>query len=89
MLKIIDDKKLFAIDDAENLYNNCNILLINTVKKDNTLFGEVYAISDSVDSHNDLLDLESSLIKSGIKTILAGEYKNSLSVDHLKMVKIA
>ena len=89
MLRIIRDDKSVSVFDAENKYKNCNILLINPEKTDDTLFGEVYAISDSIDSHNDLLDVESALIDEGIKTIIAGEYKDSLSVDYLKMVRIA
>ena len=89
MLKKVNDKTLISVYDAENKYQNCNILMINCKKNDNTMYGEVYAISDSIESHNELLDLEASLIESGIKTILAGEYKDSLSVDHLRMVRIA
>lgn len=89
MLNIVKDNNLISVYDAENKYKNCNILLINPVKNDNSLYGEVYAVSDSTDSHDELLDLEASLISSGIKTILAGEYSGSLSVDHLKMVQIA
>ncbi len=89
MLKIIKDNDLIPVYDAENKYRNCNILLIDTEKKNNSLYGKVYAVSDSVDSHNELLDLESSLIDKGTKTILAGEYVDSLSVDHLRMVRIA
>ena len=89
MLKKVNDKTLISVYDAENKYQNCNILMINCKKNENTMYGEVYAVSDSIESHNELLDLEASLIESGIKTILAGEYKDSLSVDHLRMVRIA
>ena len=89
MIKILKDENLISVYEAENKYQNCNILLINSVKKENTLYGKVYAISDSLESHNELLDLEASLMEGGEKTLLAGEYKDSLSVDHLKMVRIA
>ena len=89
MLKKVNDKTIISVYDAENKYQNCNILMINCKKNENTMYGEVYAVSDSIESHNELLDLEASLIESGIKTILAGEYKDSLSVDHLRMVRIA
>ena len=89
MLKIINDEALISVSDAENRYQNCNILMINCIKKDNTTFGEIYAVSDAVESHDELLDLEASLIDNGTKTILAGEYRNSLNVDHLRMVRIA
>lgn len=89
MLKIIKDEALISVYDAENKYQNCNILMINCIKKDNTTFGEVYAISDTVESHDELLDLEASLNDTGMKTILAGEYGDSLNVDHLRMVRIA
>ncbi len=89
MITYIKDNNPISIYDAENKYKNCNILMINPEKKENTTFGEVYAVSDSPDSHNELLDIENGMIKKGIKTIIGGEYSNSLSVDYLKMVKIA
>ncbi len=89
MLTIFKDTTSISIYDAENKYKNCNILMINPDRKDNATYGEVYAISDSPDSHNELLDLEDDLIKRGYKSLIAGEYSNSLSVDYLKMVKIA
>ena len=89
MVTIIKDENLIPVYDAENRYQNCNILMVDPKKEDNTIVGKVYAVSDSIESHNELLDLESSLIEKGIKTILAGEYRDSLSVDHLKMVTIA
>ena len=89
MITYVKDNNLISIYDAENKYKNCNILMINPGKKENTTFGEVYAVSDSPDSHNELLDIEADMIDQGIKTIIAGEYSNSLSVGYLKMVKIA
>ena len=84
MIEIINDKTSVSSDEAEDRYQGCIILLINSTRKDNTLYGEVYAISDSVDSHNELLDMEASLIENGIKTTLAGEYKSDrlISLEH-------
>ena len=39
---------------------NCNILMINPIKRENDAYSEVYAVSDSVNFHEELLDLEVS-----------------------------
>ena len=88
MIKIINDYSRISMYDADNIYKDCNYLMIRIQREDSILYGYIYAISDSVESNTELLELEKSFSDQGIPTLIGGEYKDSFSFDHLEMVPV-
>ena len=88
MIKIINDNSRISMYDADNIYKDCNYLMIRIQREDCVLYGYIYAISDSVESNTELLELEKSFSDQGIPTLIGGEYKDSFSFDHLEMVPV-
>ena len=86
MIKIINDYSRISMYDADNIYKDCNYLMIRIQREDSILYGYIYAISDSVESNTKLLELEKSFSDQGIPTLIGGEYKSSLGFDNLKIV---
>ena len=88
MINIINDSGRTTLYDADNTYRNCNYLMTNIMPCGYTVDGNIYAVSDSLDTQSELLDIEDELRGRGISTLIGGEYRNSFTFDHLRMVRI-
>lgn len=76
MLKYLyaTDKNVYTLEEVQQKYKNCKVLLYNLVMTDSELTGNIYAISESEESYRELEALDVELYKRGIETVEVGHY---------------
>lgn len=89
MTNIIDSKEMISVYEADNIYKGCNYILTSPERKDGVIYGSVYAISDTRETHRELVKLEKDLRKNGIDTLIGGEYRDSIGISDMRYERIA
>ncbi len=89
MIRRIENTDRCSVYEAENIYRDCNFLMVDVEKEAGVTYGVVVAVSESKDDHRNLVDLEKEQIQAGHRTLIGGEYQDSIDINDMRYEKIA
>lgn len=82
MLKYIKSNKVEPIENIRNRFDGCKVLVIELDETDVThLQGKVYAVSETVESYDEIYAAQRNLAQRGVTSTIVGCYGDDINVQ--------